>query len=153
MAQQQNGLLFLLGEDFEEAMFLQSRLILAGVRNPIFALRDFATAKEHLAQLSTEKLWVHNPAPHLAILSLRNGPAALEFLGWLRSHPKLARIVVVVLSDRAQTQEVQKALDAGASVLHELGSGSAALAATIRELAWYAPREEALVTSSAARGF
>lgn len=141
MSQDSNGLLFLLGEDFDDAFRLQSQLIGEGLRNPIFALRDLSLAKQHLVQLASEKAWVHNPSPHVAILSLRSGPSALDFLGWLRDHPKLARIVVVVLSDPARPQELQKALDAGASTFHHWDRGPESLARTIRSLTLYQAHE------------
>lgn len=141
MTQDSNGLLFLLGEDFDDAFRLQSQLIGEGLHNPIFALRDLSLAKQHLVQLASEKAWVHNPSPHVAILSLRSGPTALDFLGWLRDHPKLARIVVVVLSDPTRPQELQKALDAGASTFHHSDLGPETLAMTIRNLTLYKARQ------------
>lgn len=56
------------------------------------------------------------PLPAIIIIDMRlpDGNAS-EFLKWLRAHPKLSRLVVVVLSGTAQQEDVNEAYRSGAN--------------------------------------
>lgn len=56
------------------------------------------------------------PLPAVVIIDMRlPDGSALEFLRWVRAHPTLARMVVIVLSGTAQQEEVNEAYRHGAN--------------------------------------
>ena len=84
--------------------------------NPI---RFTATRKEAVDYLEGHGKFADReayPLPAVIVIDMRlpDGIAA-EFLLWLRAHPKLNRLVVIVLSGTAQQEDVNEAYRCGAN--------------------------------------
>lgn len=139
MALVPNALIFLLGEELDKALLIQSHLVHAGIGNPIFALHDFTETKRHLSRLAEEKEWATGPGPHLAIVSLVQGNAALEFVEWLRAHPALQHTLIVALADRSRPQDLQAALSLGANGFVCNDTDPRGLAESIQSLSFRQP--------------
>lgn len=118
MALSPDALIFLLGEDLDEAVRLQGSMISAGIRNPIFALRDFSASKTHLEQLASHKKGAGGPAQHLLLVSLEHEVEALDFIRWLRCQAAFDRHLVLALGDHAQSSALKLALNYGANDFH-----------------------------------
>jgi DNA-binding NarL/FixJ family response regulator len=110
-----NALIFLVGEELDYAFLMQSHLLRAGVRNPIFALRGFSESKNHLLQMARDKDWEHVTEPHLAVISVGQDGAGLEFLEWLRSRPMFRCIMALVSVERGRPDDLHRSLDLGAN--------------------------------------
>lgn len=139
MPQFPNALIFLLDEDLDEALLIQTRLIRAGIRNPIFALRDFSDAKQHLGNFAQDQDWPRVSEPHLALIALDPHGKALDFLRWLRTEYALSRVTVFVLADHNQSTAIQEAVELGASEVHFKGSNFEVLAASVRHHSHFSP--------------
>ena len=131
MPQSPNALIFLLDENLDDALLIQTRLIRAGIRNPIFALRNFSDAKQHLVNLAQDRDWSRVSAPHLALIALDSNGKALDFIRWLRAEPVLNGVTVFLLAEHSQPT-VQEGAELGASEVHFKGSNFEALAASVR---------------------
>jgi hypothetical protein len=136
MTQDSNGLIFLLGEEFQETFIIQSALIGSGVRNPIVSLSDLQSARPQILQLAASTEWEQAPGPHLAIVSFQQEGPALDFVRWLRALPAFTHVLVIALVDRGRSSTLQAAFDAGANLFHYRGPDfeGAKLATTIRGL-------------------
>lgn len=80
----------------------------AGIRNPLVELEDGQQAIDHLSAA------LPGDMPGLVILDLkmpeRNG---LEVLAWMRAHPDLRRMPVILLTASEQPGDVAKAYNLG----------------------------------------
>src|SRR5688500_18750379 len=132
MRQFPNALIFLLDEDLDEALLIQTRLIRSGIRHPIFALRDFSDAKHHLVNISQDQDWGRASEPHLALVALDRHGKALDFLRWLRAEPSLRGVGVLVLAEHDQPAAIQEAVESGANEVHFKGANFEELAARMR---------------------
>jgi CheY-like chemotaxis protein len=101
----------LIAEDDEDTIFfLERSLRKVGVRNPVRIVHDGVEALNYL-----EDEVSHN-VPRLAVLDikmpLKDGFAVLE---WVRAHPKLKRMPVIIFSSSNQESDVNRAYDMGAN--------------------------------------
>ena len=115
MALSPNALLFILGEDLDRALQLQSHLIRFGLQNPVFTIRHFAEAKLHLLNLAAERKWQFAAEPHLAIVCLDKEGSALEFLRWKQLQPELNSTQVLLLAERSELEVIESAMNLGAN--------------------------------------
>ncbi|HEX7859670.1 MAG TPA: hypothetical protein VF773_05045 [Verrucomicrobiae bacterium] len=115
MALTPNALLFILGEDFDRSLQLQSHLIRSGLRNPIFTIRDFSEAKTQVRNFAEERQWQLAPEPNVAIINLDVRGAALEFLRWKQLQPPLDSTLVFLLAERSRPTVIQEAMNLGAN--------------------------------------
>ena len=115
MALTPSALLYILGEDLDRALQLQSHLIRSGLRNPVFTIRHFSEAKTQMLDVVDERQWQLAPEPHLAIVCLDDRGAALEFLRWKRAQPALNSTLIFLLAERSRPNEIQEAMNLGAN--------------------------------------
>src|SRR5688572_18133976 len=114
MALSPNALLFILGEDLDRALQLQSHLIRSGLHNPVFTIRHFAEAKLHLLNLAAETGWQLATEPHVAIVCLDQQGDALEFLRWKQLQLQLNGTLVLLLAERSRAEDIEAAMNLGA---------------------------------------
>jgi CheY-like chemotaxis protein len=111
--QNQDGLI-LLGEDRDEdAELLKLAFGRAGITNPIVVVRD---GDEVLSYLLGVGQYENSPLPILLLLDLkmpnRNGFDALQ---WIREHPTLKTLRVVVMTVSESIYDVNRAYHIGAN--------------------------------------
>ena len=111
----------------------------AGILNPVQTVEDGAAAIDYLAGVSPYDDRRDVPLPVLMLLDLKlpkkNG---FEVLEWLRAQPKLKRLPVVLLTSSAETSDINKAYDLGASSYLVKPVGTKALVNLLKtvELYW-----------------
>ncbi|MGV3773908.1 MAG: response regulator [Verrucomicrobiales bacterium] len=106
----------LIEENAETANQLLTAWKEAGISNPITTFisgNDAAAFLNHHAE-SADRIAYPLPCFILLNLELKDMPA-IDFLKWLRSHPKLKRMPVVALCARDELELFHQAYDAGAN--------------------------------------
>jgi CheY-like chemotaxis protein len=107
----------LIAEDEEDYVLLLKRAFSeAKVPNPLFVV---STGSEMMQYLKGEGKYanrVEYPLPDLLLLDLKlPGFNGLEILGWLRSHPGLSALRVIVLTSSEQMKDINDAYRLGAN--------------------------------------
>lgn len=105
--------IFLAEDDEVDVMLLRRAFSTAGLDAPLEVARDGQALVDRLEQLSRER---QDPPPSLVILDLkmprRDG---LQTLQWLRAHPQLCHVPVVIFSSSAQRVDLRRAYELGAN--------------------------------------
>src|SRR5437660_1101755 len=91
--------------------YARSRLV-----NPLVIVNDGVRAIEYLDGEGSFANRLASPLPCLVLLDLkmprRNG---FEVLSWIRAHPDLRRLIVVVLTTSQHGSDIERAYDLGAN--------------------------------------
>lgn len=115
MSQITNTLL-LVEDDPYDAQLIVRAIKKARILNPV---QTVGNGEEAIAYLKGESPYADRenyPLPALVLLDLKMPRMdGFEVLGWLRSHPKLKRLPVVVLTSSSETTDVDRAYDLGAN--------------------------------------
>jgi CheY-like chemotaxis protein len=109
--------MILYAEDDENDVYLMERAFeKLGLE---FPLRNVADGKLAVAYLDGKPPFSdrkENPLPALLLIDLSMpGKHGLEVLQWVRAHPKLAALPVVVLSSSSQESDINRAYSLGAN--------------------------------------
>jgi CheY-like chemotaxis protein len=103
-------------DDVGDAVFLQRAFAKAGVNPPVYFASDGQEVLDYLDGHPPFDNPVAYPLPNLLLLDLGlprvNG---FEILSWLREHPTLHDILVVVLSSADDPEQIQRARALGAN--------------------------------------
>lgn len=93
------GLVLLVEDDENDAFFFQRAFGKTGFTNPIHVVRDGLEAIQYLSGEREYGERARYPVPALVVLDL-NTPRrhGIEVLRWIRTHPDLQRLIVVVLT-------------------------------------------------------
>jgi CheY-like chemotaxis protein len=104
-------------EDDENDVFLLQRVFQrAGIASPLHAVTDGEMAINYLAGAGAFADRAKHPLPCLVMLDLKLPKVSgLEVLEWIRRHPTLRKLVVVVFSSSCQPEDVDRAYDLGAN--------------------------------------
>jgi len=107
----------LIAEDEEDyVILLRKAFAQAGIRNPLYVV---STGQEMIAYLKGDGQYANReeyPLPDLLLLDLKlPGFSGLEIIGWIRSHPGLAGLRVVVLTSSEEMRDVNDAYRLGAN--------------------------------------
>jgi CheY-like chemotaxis protein len=107
----------LLVEDDENDVFFFRRAARdSQIANPIFVARDGQDAIEYLHGEGRYENRVQFPLPCLMILDLKMPrKTGMDVLEWLRAHPMVRTLPVIVLSSSAQPEDIERALHLGAN--------------------------------------
>ena len=110
----------------------------SGAANTIHCVSTRKEAVEYLegkGRIDDHRTW---PIPAVIVIDMRlpDGNAA-EFLRWLRAHPKLGRIIVIVLSGTARQEEINEAYRSGANSFLLKSGSSGHLEATVNLIQRY----------------
>lgn len=106
----------LLVEDNEDDVILVQRsLRKAGIAAPIHVVRDGEKAIVYLEEIC-QSLQQPEGMPAIVLLDLKlPRRSGLEVLAWIRSHPRLATLPVVIFTTSAQDSDVKQAYALGAN--------------------------------------
>ena len=103
-------------DDLGDVLLLKRAFVAAGVRMPVYFARDGQEVLDYLAGNSPFNNPVEYPLPNLLLLDLGlprlNG---FEVLKWVRRHPTLNQLLVVVLTSSDEPSEVKLAHKLGAN--------------------------------------
>lgn len=107
----------LVAEDqLNDVILLQRAFARAGVRPPIYFARDGQEVMDYLEGTPPFDNPVEFPLPNLLLLDLRlPRVSGFEVLEWLRNHPSLSRLLVVVFSESGEAGDVTRAYALGAN--------------------------------------
>jgi len=107
----------LIAEDEEDYVLLLRRAFSeAKVPNPLFVVSTGAEMMSYLKGDGKYSNRVEYPLPDLLLLDLKlPGFNGLEILGWLRSHPGLSALRVIVLTSSEQMKDINDAYRLGAN--------------------------------------
>ena len=128
--------LILLAEDSaDDALLMRLAFQKTDLSNPLAIVRDGQDAIDYLRGDGPYADRQMHPFPGLLLLDLKmprmNG---FDVLAWLRRHPELDGLSVVVVSTSALESDIQKAMDLGAHEYRVKPTGFDALVAMLQEL-------------------
>ncbi len=111
-----NGTLLIVEDDENDVFFLKDALKRAEILNPIQVAEDGAVAIQYLGgagKFADRKAF---PLPCIIFLDLKLPQIhGLEVLKWIREHPSLPPMVVVVLSSSSLGSDIERAYRLGAN--------------------------------------
>ncbi len=101
-------------DDANDAFFLCDAWEQAGIRNPLIEVKDGSQAIDCILGQGRFSNRQQYPLPCLLLLDLKlPGKSGFEVLEWLRQHPTLKSLKVVVLSGSDQPADVARAESLG----------------------------------------
>lgn len=108
--------ILLVEDDQNDVFFFQRALRKAEIANPLSVVRDGREAMAYLAGQGAFADRARYPVPCLVILDL-NLPHqhGLDVLRWIRKEPKLATLLVIVLTSSISEQDAHEAYRLGAN--------------------------------------
>jgi CheY-like chemotaxis protein len=111
--QNQEGCILLAEDRAEDALFLQRAFHQAKITNPIVVVRDGDEVIQYLEGCGE---YANSALPVLLILDLRMpNRDGFQVLQWLRQHPTLSALRVIVLTQSEAIYDVNQAYQAGAN--------------------------------------
>jgi len=115
--EQRQQMLILLVEDREDDVILFKRALrIAGITNPVFAVRDGAMAARYLAGVGPFRNQSEFPLPGLMVLDLKMpGMSGFELLCWVREQPGLHCLRTIILTSSDDADDVVEATQIGAN--------------------------------------
>jgi CheY-like chemotaxis protein len=103
-------------DDEQDVFFLQRAFRAAGVVNPVHHVRDGEEAIDYLGGTGPFADRKSALPPQLVLLDLKlPGKTGLEVLEWIRAHPTLRAMIVIVFSSSPEPEDVERAYNAGAN--------------------------------------
>ncbi len=103
-------------DDLADVMLLERAFARTGVKPPVYLARNGQEVRDYLGGNPPFENPVEYPLPNLLLLDL-NLPrvSGFEVLSWIRGHPALNRMLVVVLSASDRPEEIRRAYELGAN--------------------------------------
>jgi len=103
-------------DELNDVLLLKDAFAKAGVKPPIYFASDGQEVMDYLDGKSPFDNPVKYPLPNLLLLDLKLPRASgFEVLEWLRGHPTLNRLLVVVFSESGEARDVTRAYSLGAN--------------------------------------
>jgi CheY-like chemotaxis protein len=139
-------------DEVGDVLFLKRAFAKAGVSSPVYFAGDGQEVLDYLEGYPPFDNPVEYPLPNLLLLDLGlprvNG---LEVLSWVRQHPTLHQMLVVVLSSSEDPEEIQRAYELGANAYVVKPHNPANLVDVVRRVQEYwlginIPAKESLIT-------
>lgn len=106
----------LVEDNEDDVFFMQRALRAADIPNPLVVLRDGGMAKEYLSGAGIYADRDRHPLPCLVLLDLKLPDIhGTELLKWIRAHPAVATVVVIVLTTSGEQRDIARAYALGAN--------------------------------------
>ena len=122
-------------DDSNDALLFRHACQKAGVTLDV---QEVADGDEAMAYLSGQEVFSNrgkHPLPHVVLLDLKMPRATgFEVLSWIRAHPQIGHLPVVVLSGSELQDDIQRAYAAGANSYLIKPLGFSALVDLVRNL-------------------
>jgi CheY-like chemotaxis protein len=105
-----NGNILLVDDNDDDAFFIEKAFKTMGATSHIFRCIDGRETQKYLAGEAPFSNRGFYPLPDLILLDLKIPHlSGLEVLAWIRSHPALRTLIVVVLSSSSQQRDIDQA--------------------------------------------
>ncbi len=112
----ESSIILLVENDKDYIYLLEQAFRRAEIRNPLKVARYGNEAILYLRGVGIYSDRRNYPLPSLIILDLTNPDgSAMALLGWIREHPDLGQVPILVVAALHQRKEVQHAFDRGAN--------------------------------------
>ena len=112
----ENQFILLVEDDANDVLLLQRAFHKAGLRDTLRVVRDGEQAIHYLRGQDPYHQRDRFPVPFMMLLDLKMpGTDGFEVLHWVRSHPELRRLLVVVLTSSNLQADVDRAYELGAN--------------------------------------
>jgi CheY-like chemotaxis protein len=106
--------LLLVEDDPDHVLLIQRALARASLVNPLKIVRDGEEAIQYLSGSGEYDDRARYPLPSLILLDLKlPRKSGLEVLEWIRKHPTLKLLPVVVLTSSSESRDVERAYALG----------------------------------------
>lgn len=142
-------------DELGDVLLMKRAFAQAGVSSPVHFALDGQEVLDYLQGKPPFENPVQYPLPNLLLLDLHLPQLdGFEVLSWVRSHPTLSQMLVVVLSSSNRPEEINRAYQSGANSYVIKPHDPAELIAVVERLQNYwlkinAPPEHAAVTPMA----
>ena len=101
-------------DDPNDVVLVRRAFRKANLQHPVHAVEDGDAAIAYLDGRGEHANRDASPLPHLVLLDLKlPRKSGLEVLAWIKGHPRLKRVPVVVLTSSRQPSDVNRAFDLG----------------------------------------
>lgn len=108
--------ILLVEDDPNDVLLIRRASHKANLLNPLYVVED---GEQAIAYLSGQGIYAERsryPLPVLILLDLKlPRKSGFEVLAWLKAHPQLRRIPVVVLTSSRESPDIARAYDLGAN--------------------------------------
>src|SRR6266702_4939030 len=112
----EDALILLVEDRQDDAMLMLRSFARAGVNNPIEIVRNGEEALAYLSGSGEYSNREKHPLPRLVLLDLKMPKVdGFEVLQWIRTHPQLSGLPVVVLTSSENVRDVNRAYGLGAN--------------------------------------
>ena len=102
-------------DDPDDTFFIQRLIKKTGVKNPVKVFDDGTEVVNYLGALAASHCERRRGTPLLLFLDLRmSGLGGFGFLEWVRAQKNKVPLTIVVLSNSAESADVERALELGA---------------------------------------
>jgi CheY-like chemotaxis protein len=103
-------------DDENDVLLTRTAFARAGITNDLYEATDGQMAIDYLAGVGQFNDRAKYPLPGLLLLDLKvPRKPGLEVLDWVRRHPMLKAMIVIVLSSSPDTRDVRRAYELGAN--------------------------------------
>ncbi len=107
--------ILLVEDDDNDVLFMQIAFKRAGMSNPLIALHDGAEAIDYLSGTGQYADRDRFPMPCLILTDLKMPRMdGFDLLAWLKDHPEILHVPIIVLSSSNQPEDRRRALELGA---------------------------------------
>ena len=126
-------------EDNEDDVFFMKRALSgAGVVNPLQVVEDGQEAIDYLSGIGKFEDRIAHPLPVVVFLDLKLPVRmGIEVLAWIKNHPQLANLVVVVLTSSNEPSDLKQAYSLGANSYVVKPPTAAQLLDLAKSFKWY----------------
>jgi CheY-like chemotaxis protein len=112
----EEALILLVEDRQDEAMLMLRSFARAGVKNPVQIVKDGEEALAYLSGTGQYSNRENHPLPAMVLLDLKLPQMdGFEVLKWIRTHPQLSTLPVVVLTSSDSVRDVNRAYNLGAN--------------------------------------
>jgi CheY-like chemotaxis protein len=130
--------ILLVDDNPDDVLLMKRAFETTSIAAPLIVLGGGAAAIDYLSGSGVYADRVAHPFPLLMLLDLKMPRVSgFDVLAWLRAHPTLKRLPVVVLTSSSQEEDVNRAYDLGANSYIVKPSGSKQLAAVAARIESY----------------
>jgi len=113
---QNQGVLLLVEDDPDAILLMRKACDAAGISNPLRTVEDGEGLIAYLDGTAPYADREENPLPTMVLLDLKlPRKSGFELLEWIRKNPRLARLIIVILTSSRESKDISRAYALGAN--------------------------------------